>query len=55
MTATLAAWLAEQGAPRRGRLSALEIHPQDRPLPLFARMRELFGDRLDDADERFWP
>ena len=52
MTATLAAWLAEQG--RLGAVAQrLEIHPQTARYRL-ARMRELFGDRLDDADERFW-
>ena len=52
MTATLAAWLAEQG--RLGAVARrLEIHPQTARYRL-ARMRELFGDRLDDADERFW-
>ena|SRR5579862_4647196 len=49
---TLAAWLAEQG-----RLSAvataLGIHPQTARYRL-GRLRELFGDRLDDPDERFW-
>jgi hypothetical protein len=52
MTATLTAWLAEQG--RLGAVAQrLEIHPQTARYRL-ARMRELFGDRLDDADERFW-
>ena len=52
MTATLAVWLAEQG--RLGAVAQrLEIHPQTARYRL-ARMRELFGDRLDDADERFW-
>jgi hypothetical protein len=52
MTATLAAWLAEQG--RLGAVAQrLEIHPQTARYRL-ARMRELFGDRLDDPDERFW-
>jgi hypothetical protein len=52
MTATLAAWLAEQG--RLGAVAQrLEIHPQTARYRL-ARMRELFGDRLDDAEQRFW-
>jgi hypothetical protein len=52
MTATLKAWLAEQG--RLGAVAQrLEIHPQTARYRL-ARMRELFGDRLDDPDQRFW-
>jgi hypothetical protein len=52
MTATLAAWLAEQG--RLGAVAQrLEIHPQTARYRL-ARMRELFGERLDDPEERFW-
>ncbi|MDE3132445.1 MAG: helix-turn-helix domain-containing protein [Acidobacteriota bacterium] len=52
LTATLAAWLDEQG-----RLAAaaarLGIHPQTARYRL-ARLRELFGDALDDPDGRFW-
>ena len=52
MVATLRAWLAEQG-----RLTAvatrLGVHPQTVRYRL-ARLRELFGDALDDSDERFW-
>jgi hypothetical protein len=51
MTATLAAWLAEQG-----RLQAvaerLHIHPQTVRYRL-GRLRELFGDALDDPQRRF--
>jgi hypothetical protein len=52
LTETLGAWLAEQG-----RLAAvaqqLGIHPQTARYRL-GRLRELFGDALDDPDERFW-
>jgi DNA-binding PucR family transcriptional regulator len=52
MTETLAAWLAEQG--RLGAVAErLEIHPQTARYRL-GRLRELFGDALDDADQRFW-
>jgi hypothetical protein len=51
MTATLAAWLAEQG-----RLQAvaerLHVHPQTVRYRL-GRLRELFGDALDDPQRRF--
>jgi hypothetical protein len=51
MTATLAAWLAEQG-----RLQAiaerLHVHPQTVRYRL-GRLRELFGDQLDDPQVRF--
>jgi hypothetical protein len=51
LTATLAAWLAEQG-----RLQAvaerLHVHPQTVRYRL-AQLRELFGDVLDDPDGRF--
>jgi len=52
LTATLAVWLDEQGrlAPTAQRLG---IHPQTARYRL-ARLRELFGDALDDADKRFW-
>jgi PucR C-terminal helix-turn-helix domain len=51
-TETLAAWLAEQGrvSPVAKRLG---VHPQTARYRL-ARLRELFGDALDDPDERFW-
>lgn len=52
LTETLAVWLSEQG-----RLAAvaqrLGIHPQTARYRL-GRLRELFGDALDDPDERFW-
>jgi hypothetical protein len=52
LTATLRIWLEEQGrlAPAAQRLG---IHPQTARYRL-ARLRELFGDGLDDADTRFW-
>jgi PucR C-terminal helix-turn-helix domain len=52
LTDTLKAWLAEQGrlTPAAQRLG---IHPQTARYRL-ARLRELFGDTLDDPDERFW-
>jgi PucR C-terminal helix-turn-helix domain len=52
LTETLNAWLAEQGrlTPAAQRLG---IHPQTARYRM-ARLRELFGDALDDPDERFW-
>ncbi len=52
LTATLAAWLDEQGrlGPAAGRLG---IHPQTARYRL-GRLRELFGPALDDPDQRFW-
>ena len=52
LTATLRIWLEEQGrlGPAAQRLG---IHPQTARYRL-ARLRELFGDALDDADTRFW-
>lgn len=52
LTATLRAWLDEQGrlGPAARRLG---IHPQTARYRL-ARLRELFGDELDDPDRRFW-
>jgi sugar diacid utilization regulator len=51
LTATLAAWLRGRGRTEEvGR--ALHVHPQTVRYRL-ARLRELFGDRLDDADGRF--
>ena len=52
LTATLATWLEEQGrlGPTAKRLG---IHPQTARYRL-ARLRELFGGALDDADQRFW-
>jgi len=48
---TLAAWLANQGnVPRVA--DALHVHPQTVRYRL-AQLRELFGDRLEDPDERF--
>jgi PucR C-terminal helix-turn-helix domain len=52
LTETLRTWLAEQG--RLNRVAArLEVHPQTVRYRL-ARLRELFGDALEDPDERFW-
>ena len=52
LTETLAVWLAEQGRP--GVVATrLGIHPQTARYRI-ARLRELFGERLDDADQRFW-
>ena len=52
LTDTLQAWLAEQG--RLGAVATrLGIHPQTARYRL-GRLRELFGDALDDPDERFW-
>jgi DNA-binding PucR family transcriptional regulator len=45
-------WLAEQG--RLGAVAErLEIHPQTARYRM-GRLRELFGDALDDPDSRFW-
>jgi DNA-binding PucR family transcriptional regulator len=45
-------WLAEQG--RLGQVAArLGIHPQTARYRV-ARLRELFGDVLDNPDGRFW-
>ena len=47
-----AVWLAEQG--RLGAVARrLEIHPQTARYRV-GRLRELFGDALDDPDSRFW-
>ncbi|HZU40749.1 MAG TPA: helix-turn-helix domain-containing protein [Solirubrobacteraceae bacterium] len=52
LTATLAAWLAHQG--RLGPVAAaLGIHPQTARYRL-GRLRDVFGERLDDPEERFW-
>jgi PucR C-terminal helix-turn-helix domain len=52
LTETLRAWLAQQG--RLSRVAAhLGVHPQTVRYRL-ARLRELFGDTLDDPDGRFW-
>ena len=52
LTETLRAWLAEQG--RLGPVAArLGVHPQTARYRL-ARLRELFGESLDDPEERFW-
>ncbi|MGN6188641.1 MAG: helix-turn-helix domain-containing protein [Conexibacter sp.] len=51
MTATLAAWLAEQGRPQ-AIAERLHVHPQTVRYRL-GRLRELFGDALDDPQRRF--
>jgi hypothetical protein len=52
LTETLDAWLSEQG--RLAQVAArLRIHPQTARYRL-GRLRELFGDALEDPDERFW-
>ena len=52
LTETLRVWLAEQG--RVGQVAErLGVHPQTARYRL-ARLRELFGDALDDPEERFW-
>ncbi len=52
LTETLRVWLAEQG--RVGRVAErLGVHPQTARYRL-SRLRELFGDALDDPEERFW-
>jgi hypothetical protein len=52
LSETLRVWLAEQG--RLGNVARrLGIHPQTARYRL-GRLRELFGDALDDPDTRFW-
>jgi hypothetical protein len=52
LSETLRVWLDEQG--HVGQVAQrLGIHPQTARYRL-ARLRELFGDALDDADGRFW-
>lgn len=52
LTETLDVWLAEQG--RLGQVAErMGIHPQTARYRL-GRLRELFGDALDDPDARFW-
>jgi hypothetical protein len=52
LTETLGVWLAEQG--RLGQVAdRLGIHPQTARYRL-GRLRELFGDVLDQPDGRFW-
>jgi DNA-binding PucR family transcriptional regulator len=52
LTETLRAWLAQQG--RLSRVAErLDVHPQTVRYRL-ARLRELFGDALEDPEERFW-
>jgi hypothetical protein len=51
MTTTLAAWLAEQGR-MQAVAERLHVHPQTVRYRL-ARLRELFGDALDDPQRRF--
>lgn len=51
LEATLLAWLRHQG--RRAAIAAeLHVHPQTVRYRL-GRLRELFGERLDDPDQRF--
>jgi hypothetical protein len=52
LTRTLTVWLAEQGSPSAV-AARLAIHPQTARYRI-ARLRELFGARLDDPEERFW-
>jgi hypothetical protein len=52
MTETLRVWLAEQGR-LRAVAQRLEVHPQTVRYRL-ARLRELFGDALEDPEQRFW-
>ncbi len=52
LTETLRAWLAQQGRLTRV-AERLDVHPQTVRYRL-ARLRELFGDALEDPDERFW-
>jgi hypothetical protein len=52
LTQTLTVWLAEQG--RLGQVAErLGIHPQTARYRL-GRLRELFGDALDQPERRFW-
>jgi DNA-binding PucR family transcriptional regulator len=52
LTETLDAWLSEQGRP--GAVARrLSIHPQTARYRI-GRLRDLFGARLDDPEERFW-
>jgi DNA-binding PucR family transcriptional regulator len=52
LTATLEVWLAEQG--RLGVVAnRLGVHPQTVRYRL-GRLRDLFGEALDDPDGRFW-
>jgi hypothetical protein len=51
LTETLAAWLDEPGQVTRV-AERLHVHPQTVRYRM-AQLRELFGDRLDDADARF--
>jgi hypothetical protein len=49
---TLRAWLDQQG--RLGQVArALDVHPQTARYRI-GRLRELFGDALDDPEQRFW-
>ena len=50
LTETLAAWLDHQGRTERV-AEALDVHPQTVRYRL-GRLRDLFGDRLDDPGER---
>ena len=46
-------WLAEQGRLGQAVAERLGIHPQTARYRV-GRLRELFGDALDDPDARFW-
>ncbi|MGC9222031.1 MAG: helix-turn-helix domain-containing protein, partial [Solirubrobacteraceae bacterium] len=52
LRATLGAWLDEQGR-LKAVAARLGVHPQTARYRL-ARLRELFGDALDDPERRFW-
>jgi hypothetical protein len=51
LTETLAAWLRERGRTERV-AAALHVHPQTVRYRL-GRLRDLYGERLDDPDQRF--
>jgi DNA-binding PucR family transcriptional regulator len=51
LTTTLAAWLDRPGQVQAV-AAALDVHPQTVRYRL-GRLRELFGDRLEDPDARF--
>jgi DNA-binding PucR family transcriptional regulator len=51
LTETLAAWLRHRGRTEAV-AAALHVHPQTVRYRM-GRLRELYGDRLDDPDARF--